>query len=144
MWPWTTKSVIRVNFWKLNTSYHLKAEYIGFPLKLYLKIWNLRVQKHQNMIKKITFKVVQMKFLAMHIIDQKLRFYLFMVGNLQNIFRTWSLLNNDFWHKRKIDNFDPYNILLVIATNIPQRLMTGFDHKCCYFWLILIECVLDE
>ncbi len=23
-------------------------------------------------------------------------------------------------------NFDPYNVLLAIATNIPQRLMTGF------------------
>ncbi len=33
---------------------------------------------------------------------------------------------NDLWHKRKIDNFDPYNIFLAIATNIPQRLKTGF------------------
>ncbi len=32
----------------------------------YMKIWNLRVQKNLN-IEKITFKVVQMKFLAMHI-----------------------------------------------------------------------------
>ncbi len=32
----------------------------------YLKIWNLRVQKNLN-IEKIIFKVVQMKFLAMHI-----------------------------------------------------------------------------
>ncbi len=30
-----------------------------------------------------------------------------------------------FWHK-KIYNFDPYNIFLAIATNIPQRLKTGF------------------
>ncbi len=28
--------------------------------------------------------------------------------------------------KEKIDNFDSYNLLLAIATNIPQRLMTGF------------------
>ncbi len=34
---------------------------------------NLRVQKNQN-IEKIAFKVVQMKFLAMHITNQKLRF----------------------------------------------------------------------
>ncbi len=27
-----------------------------------------------------------MKFLAMHITNQKLSFYIFMVGNLQNIF----------------------------------------------------------
>ncbi len=37
-------------------------------------------------IEKITFKVVQMKFLPMHIINQKLSFNIFTVGNLQNIF----------------------------------------------------------
>ncbi len=50
-----------------------------------LKIWNLRVQKNLN-IEKITYKVVQMKFLAMHITNQKLSFNIFTVGNLQNIF----------------------------------------------------------
>ncbi len=47
-----------------------------------LKIWNLREQKNLN-IEKIIFKVVQMKFLSMHITNQKLRFDIF----------TWSLLN---------------------------------------------------
>ncbi len=51
----------------------------------YLKIWNLRVQKNLN-IEKITFKIVQIKFLAMHITNQKLSFDIFTVGNLQNIF----------------------------------------------------------
>ncbi len=51
----------------------------------YLKIWNLWVQKNLN-IEKIAFKVVQMKFLAMHITNQKLSFDIFTVGNLQNIF----------------------------------------------------------
>ncbi len=46
---------------------------------------NLRVQKNQN-IEKIIFKVVQMKFLAMHITNQKLSFDIFTVGNLLNIF----------------------------------------------------------
>ncbi len=46
----------------------------------YLKIWNLREQKNQN-IEKITFKVVQMKSLAMHITDQKWSFDIFMVRN---------------------------------------------------------------
>ncbi len=36
----------------------------------YLKIWNLRVQENLN-IEKIIFKVVQIKFLAMHITNQK-------------------------------------------------------------------------
>ncbi len=43
------------------------------------------MQIHQN-IDKITFKIVQMKFLAMHITNQKLSFDIFMVGNVQNIF----------------------------------------------------------
>ncbi len=32
----------------------------------------------------------------------------------------------NFWHKREMYNFDPYNVFLVIATNIPQRLKTAF------------------
>ncbi len=49
----------------------------------YLKIWNLWVQKN---IEKIAFKVVKIKFLAMHVTNQKLSFDIFIVGNLQNIF----------------------------------------------------------
>ncbi len=30
------------------------------------------------------------------------------------------------WHKKKIDNFDPYNVFWAIATNIPVLLMTAF------------------
>ncbi len=69
-----------------------------------------------------------MKFLAMHITNQKLSFDIFMVGNLQNIFMEHDLylISNDFWHKRKTHNFDPYNVFLAIATNIPQWLHTGF------------------
>ncbi len=42
------------------------------------------MQKNLN-IQKIIFKVVQIKFLAMHITNQKLSFDIFMVGNVQNI-----------------------------------------------------------
>ncbi len=31
----------------------------------------------------------------------------------------------DFWHKIKIDNYDPNNLFLAIATNIPVQLKTG-------------------
>ncbi len=48
-------------------------------------IWNLRMQKNLN-IEKIIFKVVQIKFLAMHITNQKLSFDVFTVGNVLNIF----------------------------------------------------------
>ncbi len=58
-----------------------------------------------------------MKFLAMHITNQKLSFDIFTVINLLNIFMEYP---NDFWHKRKIDNFDPHSVLLTIATNIPH------------------------
>ncbi len=47
----------------------------------YLKIWNLRVQENLN-IEKIIFKVVQIKFLAMHITNTKLSFYIFTVQNI--------------------------------------------------------------
>ncbi len=43
------------------------------------------MQKNLN-IEKIIFKVVQMRFLAMHITNQKVSFDIFTVGNLQNIF----------------------------------------------------------
>ncbi len=56
-----------------------------WPRFNYLEIWNLRVQKNLN-IEKIAFKVVQMKFLAMLITNQKLSFDIFTVRNLQNIF----------------------------------------------------------
>ncbi len=46
---------------------------------------NLSVQKNLN-IEKIIFKIVQMKFFAMHITNQKLSFDIFTVGNLLNIF----------------------------------------------------------
>ncbi len=39
------------------------------------------MQKNQN-VEKITFKVVQMKFLAIHITNQKLSFDIFTVGNI--------------------------------------------------------------
>ncbi len=62
-----------------------------WPRFNYLKIWNLRVQKNQN-IEKIAFKVVQMKFLAIRITNKKLGFDIFTVGNLQNIF-----MEHDFY-----------------------------------------------
>ncbi len=91
------------------------------------------MQQNLN-IEKILFKVVQMKFTAMHITNQKLSFGIFTVGHLLNIFMEHNLNNpNDFWHKIKINNFDPYNIFLSIATNIPVLLLCSrvtFVRKC--------------
>ncbi len=41
---------------------------------------------------KIAFKVVQIKFLAMHITNQKCSFDIFTIGHLQNIF-----MEHDFY-----------------------------------------------
>ncbi len=46
-------------------------------------IWGC--QENHN-IEKIAFKFVQIKFLAMHIINKKFSFNIFTVGNVQNIF----------------------------------------------------------
>ncbi len=43
------------------------------------------MQKNPN-TEKITFKFVQIKFLAVHITEQKLSFDIFTVGNSLNIF----------------------------------------------------------
>ncbi len=48
-------------------------------------------------IKKMTFKVVQIKFLAMHITNQKLSFDIFTVENLQNIFMEHDLYLISQW-----------------------------------------------
>ncbi len=54
-------------------------------IEQYLKIWNLWVHKNVN-IEKILFKLVQIKFLAMHITNQKLSFAIFTIGNVKKIF----------------------------------------------------------
>ncbi len=112
MWPWTTKPVIRVNFFKIEISTspgscvnNLSIGVWFVMIGQYLaEIQNLKsegAKKNLN-IEKIIFKVVQIKFLSMHITNQKFSFDIFTVGHLQNIF-----MEHDFWHKRKIDNFDP-------------------------------------
>ncbi len=73
------------------------------------------MQKNLNN-EKIIFKVVQMKFLAMHINNQKLSFVIFTV---LNIFMEHDLnILMIFGIKEKNYNFDPYNVLLSIATNM--------------------------
>ncbi len=68
-----------------------------------------------------------MKFLAMHITNQKIIVDIFTVGNLLNIFMEhYFNILRIFGIKEKNDNFESYNILLAIATNIPVLLMTAF------------------
>ncbi len=96
MWPWTTKPVLSVNssIFDIHTASESRISelyidvwfvMIGIWSRYNIWKWNLRVQRNHN-IEKIAFKVVQIKFLTMHITKQKLRFYLFTVRNLQNVF----------------------------------------------------------
>ncbi len=73
------------------------------------------MQKNQN-IEKITFKVVQMKFLAMHITNQKLSFDIFMIVNIQNIFMEHDL-----------------NILMIFGVKEKCIILT----HTMYCWLLL-------
>ncbi len=62
----------------------------------------------------------------MHVTNQKLGFYIFMVGNSLNIFMELDINILMIFGIKYIFNFDPYNVLLSIATNIPVLLMTAF------------------
>ncbi len=66
------------------------------------------MQKDLN-IEKIIFKVVQIKFLAMHINNQKLSFDIFTVGHLLNIFMGHDLNILMIFGINFCYNFDPYN-----------------------------------
>ncbi len=66
------------------------------------------MQENPN-IETITFKVVQMKSLAVHITNQKLCFDMFMVINLQNIF-----MEHD---------------LYVTRTGIKEKIIFGYCYK---------------
>ncbi len=79
-------------------------------------------------IEKIVFKVVQMKFLAMYITNQKLSFDIYGKKFTKYLHGTCSLLNilKIFGIKEKSINLTHNYFFLPIATNIPQRLKTAF------------------
>ncbi len=97
-WPRSTRPVIRVSFLKVRFTHHLNWSSFHWCMGCYDRtiFENLRVQKNLN-IEKIIFKLVQMKFLAMHITNQTLRFNIFMIGHLQNIFMEHDLYLISLW-----------------------------------------------
>ncbi len=50
------------------------------------------------------------------------------------------LISNDFCHKRKMDNFDPYNVLLAIATNAASVLQGDI---CVMYRCTVRRCVVS-
>ncbi len=75
----------------------------------YLKICNLRVQKKKSYRENQFF---------WYIYGKKFTKYLHGTRSLLNILMIFGIKKNY--------NFDPHNVFLAIATNIPQRLKTGF------------------
>ncbi len=80
-------------------------------------IWGCKKIK---ILRKSPFKVVQMKFLAMHITNQKLSFDIFTVGNLQNIFM----------------EHDLYLMSSIILTHTMYCWLL-LQIYLCYLWLLL-------
>ncbi len=58
---------------------------VCYDRTIFVNLESEGAKKNLN-IEKIIFKVVQIKFLTMHITNQKLCFDILTVGNLQNIF----------------------------------------------------------
>ncbi len=53
-------------------------------------------------IEKFTSKVVQIKFLAMHITNNKLRFDIFKVGNVLKMYKIFIFMEHDIYFKKAI------------------------------------------
>ncbi len=94
LWSWTTKPVIRVIFFKIEI-YTSSESWINKNIDVWFGQYLAEIQLFENLesedakkfnVEKISFKVVQIKSLAMHITNQKISFDIFTVGHLQNIF----------------------------------------------------------
>ncbi len=78
-----------INKLSIDVWFVMIGQYLA-EIQLFENLESKGAKKNLN-IEKIAFKVVQVKFLAMHITNQKWSFDIFTVGNLQNIFMEHNL-----------------------------------------------------
>ncbi len=85
-------------------------------------------------IDKIAFKVVQMKFLAMHITNQKLSWFIYCRKFNKYLHWNWSLLNILMVFGQNY--FDPYNVFIYYYLHVfsrcfyPKRLTVHSGYTC--------------
>ncbi len=77
-------------FLYIHVSMDHKTSHMGQFYEIEIYTSHLYMQNNQN-TEKITFKVVQMKFLTIHFTNQKISFDIFTVGNVQTIFKEYDL-----------------------------------------------------